>query len=71
MAAITYSCRIWEILVLTSQPNDEQEQDRLDLSHHIYKMLFQGALHRAPVKDPRRVLDIGTGTGIWAIDFAE
>ncbi|OJJ79327.1 class I SAM-dependent methyltransferase [Aspergillus glaucus CBS 516.65] len=52
-------------------PNDEQEQDRLDLSHHIYKMLFRGALYRAPIDEPRRVLDIGTGTGIWAIDFAD
>lgn len=34
-------------------------------------MLFRGALHRAPIAEPRRVLDIGTGTGIWAIDFAE
>lgn len=34
-------------------------------------MLFRGALHRAPIDEPRRVLDIGTGTGIWAIDFAE
>ena len=28
-----------------------------------------GKLHFAPVKNPRRVLDIGTGTGIWAIEF--
>ena len=53
------------------QPNDEQEQDRLDLSHHIYKMLFHGDLQRAPITNPRRVLAIGTGTGIWVIDFAE
>ncbi|GAB1214390.1 hypothetical protein ATERTT37_003552 [Aspergillus terreus] len=52
-------------------PNDEQEQDRMDLSHHIYRMLLEGELNRAPVKNPARVLDIGTGTGIWAIDFAE
>jgi 2-polyprenyl-3-methyl-5-hydroxy-6-metoxy-1,4-benzoquinol methylase len=52
-------------------PNDEQEQDRLDLSHHIYRMLLNGELHRAPIKNPGRVLDIGTGTGIWAIDFAD
>ncbi|KAJ5545972.1 hypothetical protein N7494_003557 [Penicillium frequentans] len=52
-------------------PNDEQEQDRLDLSHHIYLMLLKGELYRAPVKDPKRVLDMGTGTGIWAIDFAD
>ncbi|PLN80420.1 methyltransferase [Aspergillus taichungensis] len=52
-------------------PNDEQEQDRMDLSHHIYRMLLSGELCRAPVKNPGRVLDIGTGTGIWAIDYAD
>jgi hypothetical protein len=26
-------------------------------------------LHLAPVNDPQNVLDVGTGTGIWAIDF--
>ncbi|RDW64402.1 class I SAM-dependent methyltransferase [Aspergillus mulundensis] len=41
------------------------------LTHHIYRMLLQGELQRAPIKNPARVLDIGTGTGIWAIDFAD
>ena len=40
-------------------------------SHHIYSMLLKGELIRAPVTNPQRVLDIGTGTGIWAIDYAE
>ncbi|KAJ5246534.1 hypothetical protein N7468_001517, partial [Penicillium chermesinum] len=52
-------------------PNDEQEQDRLDLSHHLYLMLLKGELYQAPIKNPRRVLDLGTGTGIWAMDFAD
>jgi ubiquinone/menaquinone biosynthesis C-methylase UbiE len=26
-------------------------------------------LYLAPVKEPHAVLDIGTGTGIWAIEF--
>jgi ubiquinone/menaquinone biosynthesis C-methylase UbiE len=34
-------------------------------------MLLKGELIRAPVRHPQRVLDIGTGTGIWAIDYAE
>ncbi|GMG06838.1 unnamed protein product [Aspergillus oryzae] len=34
-------------------------------------MILKGELHAAPIKNPARVLDIGTGTGIWAIDFAE
>ncbi|RDW82220.1 hypothetical protein BP6252_03332 [Coleophoma cylindrospora] len=29
------------------------------------------SLFLAPIKDPKRVLDAGTGTGIWAIDFAD
>ncbi|KAF2207818.1 hypothetical protein CERZMDRAFT_102084 [Cercospora zeae-maydis SCOH1-5] len=53
-------------------PNDAEEQDRLDLHHHIYRLTLNGALHRAPLRpDVRRVLDFGTGTGIWAIDMAD
>lgn len=40
-------------------------------SHHIYLMLLKGNLCAAPVKEPGRVLDLGTGTGLWAIEFAE
>ncbi|KAI5856852.1 S-adenosyl-L-methionine-dependent methyltransferase [Tricharina praecox] len=28
-------------------------------------------LHKAPIKRPQRVLDVRTGTGIWAIDMAD
>ncbi|KAL8965023.1 MAG: hypothetical protein Q9197_006707 [Variospora fuerteventurae] len=28
-------------------------------------------LHLAPIQNPRRAIDIGTGTGTWAVDFAE
>lgn len=52
-------------------PNDETEQDRLDMLHHIYRMILGGRLFLAPLtSEPERVLDFGTGTGIWAIDFA-
>ena len=53
-------------------PNDESEQERLDLLHHIFKLMLDGELFRAPLPpDPHRVLDFGTGTGIWAMDFAD
>lgn len=53
-------------------PNDQDEQDRMDLLHHVYRLLLGGKLHLAPIGEtPQRVLDLGTGTGIWAMDFAD
>jgi len=52
-------------------PNDEREQDRLDFYHHMFLQFLGGKLYIAPLQNPQRVLDVGTGTGIWATDFAE
>ncbi|KAJ5971211.1 Cytochrome P450 E-class group I [Penicillium vulpinum] len=53
-------------------PNDEPEQDRQDLLHHVRNLVLNGRLFRAPLDNNiQRALDIGTGTGIWAIDFAD
>lgn len=43
----------------------------MDLMHHISQILLQGKLHLAPVVDPLDIFDVGTGTGIWAIDIAD
>ena len=53
-------------------PNDEAEQARPDLHHHIFRLALDGRLFRAPISaNPQRVLDFGTGTGIWAMDFGD
>ncbi|KAB8288222.1 hypothetical protein EYC80_010223 [Monilinia laxa] len=52
-------------------PNDDDEQDRMDLLHHVFNLVLEGKLYLAPIENPQRVLDVGTGTGIWAIDFAD
>ncbi|KAK6855021.1 methyltransferase [Apiospora arundinis] len=51
-------------------PNDPQEQDRLDFQHEVYKIMMGGRLYVAPIRNPRNVLDLGTGTGIWANEIA-
>jgi SAM-dependent methyltransferase len=55
-------------------PNDEEENDRLDLQHHLFALTLKGKLFSASIPEEQtlhRVLDVGTGTGIWAIDFAD
>ncbi|KAL1614413.1 hypothetical protein SLS54_009760 [Diplodia seriata] len=54
-------------------PNDENEADRLDLLHHMLMILFDGKRIHSPVKreNLKRILDAGTGTGIWAIDVGD
>lgn len=49
-------------------PNDEPEQTREDMKHAMIVSLCDGRLHFAPLKSPEKILDVGTGTGIWAID---
>jgi methylase of polypeptide subunit release factors len=50
-------------------PNDEQELDRLDMQHHMVKLVNDGRLFFAPIHSPKRILDIGTGSGIWPIEM--
>jgi hypothetical protein len=53
-------------------PNDDREQDREDLKHAMYLKLFNKQLHFAPINtESANVIDLGTGTGIWAIDCEE
>ncbi|KAK1537032.1 methyltransferase domain-containing protein [Colletotrichum costaricense] len=53
-------------------PNDESEMERLDL---LATLVFKvtGKLYLAPIEQSKthRILDIGTGTGIWAIEMGD
>lgn len=52
-------------------PTDDNELDRNDLQHAKFTRLI-GGLHQAPVlPGVQSILDLGTGTGIWAIDMAD
>lgn len=43
------------------------------MSHHMCLLLLDDKLHLAELPEDRaiRVLDIGTGTGIWAMDMGD
>lgn len=47
----------------------------LDLQHNLYLLTLDYKLGLAPPNKEgsgvKRVLDIGTGTGLWAIEFAD
>ncbi|KAK3366571.1 S-adenosyl-L-methionine-dependent methyltransferase [Podospora didyma] len=51
-------------------PNDEKQQGSLEIMHQMMLIYDKGKLFQAPVENPQRLLDVGTGTGIWAVDFA-
>ena len=80
-------------------PNDEEEQERMDLQYHALRLAFDDKLFFAPVgggaappidaksptngttrtstnagpptHPPSAILDVGTGTGIWAVDAGD
>lgn len=67
-------------------PCDEQEQDRLDIFHKLFLVARFNHLHYSPLYRPPtnangqsgavpdqgpRVLDLGCGTGIWAMEMAQ
>lgn len=45
-------------------PNDEREQNRLDMAHNMFTRLLGGRLHFAPLEERTltRIMDIGTGS---------
>ncbi|KFY24347.1 hypothetical protein V493_05298 [Pseudogymnoascus sp. VKM F-4281 (FW-2241)] len=53
-------------------PNDERESERLDMQHTMQTMLLNGKLFWSPIgPSPQKILDLGTGTGIWALEMAD
>ncbi|KAI1077464.1 S-adenosyl-L-methionine-dependent methyltransferase [Whalleya microplaca] len=52
-------------------PFDKQEQQRMETQHRLYRLCLDGALTatRLPL-EITDILDLGTGTGVWAIEMA-
>jgi methylase of polypeptide subunit release factors len=45
--------------------------DRLDLQYEALKILHNDKIYFAPLTAPKQILDIGTGTGIWAVEMGK
>ncbi|WP_069802531.1 class I SAM-dependent methyltransferase [Thermogemmatispora onikobensis] len=51
-------------------PKDLGEVNRLDFQHYMLRAALRGN-YLAPIGQPRRILDVGCGTGRWAIELAQ
>ena len=51
-------------------PSDDQEINRLDFQHYMLRYALRGN-YAAPVGQPRAILDVGAGTGRWALEMAQ
>ncbi|KAI1823310.1 S-adenosyl-L-methionine-dependent methyltransferase [Xylaria intraflava] len=54
-------------------PNDALHDESMDILHHASTLMQDGKLSLVPFESDKvmKVLDVGCGTGIWAIDFAD
>lgn len=59
-------------------PNDASEARRQELQHALYKLCLDGGLTAAklplddlPPHEPYHILDIGSGSGLWAMEMAQ
>ncbi len=50
-------------------PKDLDETNRLDFQHYMLRSFFRGN-YLAPIRQPRDILDVGCGTGRWAMELA-
>ncbi len=52
-------------------PNDQMNSYHEKIFHHLMLLTLDDRLYLAPISSPKRVIDLGTGTGRWAIDLAD
>jgi SAM-dependent methyltransferase len=52
-------------------PNDQMNSYHEKIFHHLMLLTLGDRLYLAPLPSPKHVIDLGTGTGRWASDFAD
>lgn len=55
------------------EPNDQLHFESMEITHHAFLRTLEGKLFLSPLEKNKihKVLDVGTGTGLWPIDFAD
>lgn len=61
--------RLRKVGIPYALPADLEEQNRLDFQHYVLRFTFKGN-YAAPIDNPRTILDVGCGTGLWAREMA-
>jgi SAM-dependent methyltransferase len=51
-------------------PRHLGEVDRLDIQHYVLRATLR-ANHLAPIEEPARMLDVGSGTGQWGFEMCQ
>ena len=51
-------------------PSDQEEINRLDFQHYMLRQALRGN-YAAPLRAPASILDVGSGTGRWALEMAQ
>ncbi|KAI9277918.1 S-adenosyl-L-methionine-dependent methyltransferase [Umbelopsis sp. AD052] len=46
-----------------------KEVDRHTRQHYLLKQIF-GSIHKSPLDSPKKIIDLGCGTGVWCVEMA-
>ena len=71
-ALLIRSCSALSFHLCSFANGQQEELNALDIFHKFFLVARHDALFSAPLNAAHRLrlLDLGTGTGIWAIDMA-
>lgn len=50
---------------------EDTEGKRLNTQHRLFASVAKKRIYFAPVKNPKAILDIASGTGVWGVDMAQ
>lgn len=56
-------------LPMSSQPDDEEAQENLDVGHYLYKEILNQALYAAPIGDEPKMVCVAIHKIAWAAKF--